>query len=161
MSDSNSAWIAWPEYGRQVSFRVPGAPVAQPRPRAVMRGRRAGVYVDTSGPIGAYRDSVAALCRQAVTERFSGPVAVVLHFVFPRPQRMVWRRRPMPAEWRCTKPDIDNLAKAVMDSMNGVAWHDDGQVVAMSATKVTAAGEQDACTMITVLEILGGVDERG
>lgn len=33
------------------------------------------------------------------------------------------------------KPDIDNIAKLVMDSLNGVAWEDDKQVCALEASK--------------------------
>lgn len=34
-----------------------------------------------------------------------------------------------------TKPDIDNIIKVVMDGLNGVAYHDDKQVVMVSAEK--------------------------
>ena len=34
-----------------------------------------------------------------------------------------------------TKPDIDNVIKAVLDGLNGVAYADDSQVVALSASK--------------------------
>lgn len=33
------------------------------------------------------------------------------------------------------KPDCDNIAKAVLDGLNGVAFQDDSQVVALSITK--------------------------
>lgn len=33
------------------------------------------------------------------------------------------------------KPDCDNIAKAVLDALNGVAWEDDSQVVALSVRK--------------------------
>lgn len=34
-----------------------------------------------------------------------------------------------------TKPDIDNIVKVVMDGLNGVAYHDDKQVVRVVAEK--------------------------
>lgn len=34
-----------------------------------------------------------------------------------------------------TKPDLDNLAKAVLDGMNGIVFEDDKQVVGLSVTK--------------------------
>lgn len=34
-----------------------------------------------------------------------------------------------------TKPDADNCAKAILDALNGVAWHDDSQVVSLSVDK--------------------------
>ena len=33
------------------------------------------------------------------------------------------------------KPDIDNIIKAVLDALNGVAYKDDTQVVQVMATK--------------------------
>ena len=33
------------------------------------------------------------------------------------------------------KPDIDNLTKAVLDALNGLAWYDDAQIVELNASK--------------------------
>jgi Holliday junction resolvase RusA-like endonuclease len=38
------------------------------------------------------------------------------------------------------KPDIDNLAKSVLDGMNGIVWRDDSQIVSLHVTKVYASG---------------------
>jgi Holliday junction resolvase RusA-like endonuclease len=35
----------------------------------------------------------------------------------------------------CKKPDADNIAKLVLDALNGVAWVDDKQVYSVSAEK--------------------------
>jgi Holliday junction resolvase RusA-like endonuclease len=37
-----------------------------------------------------------------------------------------------------TKPDVDNLAKSVLDAINGVAYKDDNQIVDLVARKVYA-----------------------
>lgn len=34
-----------------------------------------------------------------------------------------------------TKPDIDNLAKCVLDALNGIAYRDDNQVVRLEVSK--------------------------
>ena len=31
--------------------------------------------------------------------------------------------------WHITRPDIDNIAKSILDSFNGVLWEDDSQVI--------------------------------
>lgn len=36
------------------------------------------------------------------------------------------------------KPDVDNIAKAVFDSLNGIAYKDDAQVVELSMAKYYA-----------------------
>ena len=48
-------------------------------------------------------------------------------------------KRKLAGEVRPTKkPDIDNILKAVLDSLNGIAYIDDSQVVALSAEKYYA-----------------------
>lgn len=39
------------------------------------------------------------------------------------------------------KPDADNIAKVVMDALNGVAWKDDSQVVSLIVHKYYAPDE--------------------
>lgn len=39
------------------------------------------------------------------------------------------------------KPDVDNIAKIVMDALNGVAWKDDAQVVNLHVYKVYVPDE--------------------
>lgn len=34
-----------------------------------------------------------------------------------------------------SKPDLDNIVKAILDSLNGVAWYDDSQVVSLTVNK--------------------------
>ena len=45
-----------------------------------------------------------------------------------RPQKLL-------REFDTYKPDADNIAKAVLDAMNGLAFVDDSQVVSLTATK--------------------------
>lgn len=35
-----------------------------------------------------------------------------------------------------SKPDADNIAKLVLDALNGKAWHDDSQIVNLDVTKL-------------------------
>ena len=38
----------------------------------------------------------------------------------------------------CVRPDVDKLVRALLDALTGVAYHDDGQVVALSVRKIYA-----------------------
>ena len=66
-------------------------------------------------------------------EPFSGPIAVCI---------MTYRQLPNSApksvisEQDTHKPDIDNVAKIVLDALNGVAWKDDAQVVSLTVSKL-------------------------
>tara|TARA_R110000824_G_scaffold13890_1_gene59751 strand:- start:49 stop:312 length:264 start_codon:yes stop_codon:yes gene_type:complete len=65
----------------------------------------------------------------------SGAVSVGLTFWFPRPKALVWKTKPMLAEVKMTKPDLDNLAKGVLDALQHHAFGDDSQVVELRLSK--------------------------
>lgn len=35
----------------------------------------------------------------------------------------------------CRKPDADNVGKLILDALNGLAWHDDAQIVGLTIIK--------------------------
>lgn len=47
-------------------------------------------------------------------------------------------------------PDIDNLIKAILDGLNGIAWEDDKQVVGVHAIRCKAASKQDEYAEIEI-----------
>ena len=55
-------------------------------------------------------------------------------------------------EFPLKKPDADNIIKVVQDALNGVAYHDDKQVMYVTAKKVYSAIEG---LDITVGEYMG------
>lgn len=121
-----------------INFFVPGIPKPQPRPRAVVRGKHAGVY--DPGTASAWRADVrAAALSAAPREPFTGGVVVSLAFAFQRPASHLKKRggltRNAPA-FPTGRNDVDNLAKAVIDAMDGLGfWGDDGQIVDLRVTK--------------------------
>ena len=111
-----------------VAFSVPGDPVPQPRPRVSTVGGFGRAYVPRTHAVHAYRDAVALAAKAAGCEPHPEPVNVVIDFVFGRPKshlRKSGLRSDAPVLPRC---DLDNMAKAVLDALNGVAWVDDSQV---------------------------------
>jgi len=74
-----------------------------------------------------------------------GPVAVDLHFTVPRPKTL-----PRKVIWPIKRPDIDKLARAVLDGLvYGGVLGDDSQVVTLIAHKHYATPE--ALPGVTVL----------
>lgn len=125
-----------------ITIRVDGIPKPQPRPRAVIRGNRAGVY--DPGTAESWRSSVreAALPMRPGTP-ISGPVQIKMRFRLPRPQshyrtgKRYKDLKPSAPIPHTKKPDIDNLAKAVMDSLSDIGmWRDDSIVWDEHATKI-------------------------
>lgn len=117
------------------SFWVDGAPKAQPRPRAFRRGDRAAVF--DPGTAEQWKGLVALASREFRPDApVEGPVAVELRFFLPRPKARSRAKDPH-GEMPCTsKPDADNLAKAVLDALTQEGWwRDDAQVVRLAVEK--------------------------
>lgn len=75
------------------------------------------------------------------------PVRVTIRTMRPLPKS---RPKSVEAEPDIVKPDADNIAKLVLDALNGAAWEDDTQVVCLRVTKyrrIRCASEQ---TIVTV-----------
>lgn len=64
---------------------------------------------------------------------YSGAVAVEITYRRPLPES---RPKAVESEPDTFKPDLDNVAKAVLDALNGVAYEDDRQVTALTVRKL-------------------------
>lgn len=117
-----------------IRFTVPGIPVAKGRPRITTRGGFARAY--TPAKTVAYEAHVASAGRDAMGDAspYAGPLAVNLTAVFPIPSSWPKARRQS-AHWHTSKPDGDNIAKALGDGLNGICWHDDAQVASWRVLK--------------------------
>jgi Holliday junction resolvase RusA-like endonuclease len=139
----------------KIEFNVPAVPVAQPRARATAINGMARMYeAKKSHPIHEFK----ATCRMACDSAFrkaplTGPLHVMLEFLFPRPAAKQWKSRAMVREWKTTKPDVDNLAKAVFDALNGIMWADDSQIVTCSVGKMIASGDEQPGVKVTVIDL--------
>lgn len=122
-----------------IAFSVPGDPVPQPRPRVTTRGGFARAYVPGKHPVHAYRQAVAAAARAAGCGVHGEPVEVVIDFVFARPKSHLRKNGLAKDAPRLPRPDLDNTTKAVLDSLNGVAWDDDAQVARLVVSKTYGA----------------------
>lgn len=47
----------------------------------------------------------------------------------------------MPSYRHTKKPDADNVLKAVLDALNGLAWVDDAQVFSATVRKFVCSGD--------------------
>ncbi len=127
----------------EVRLHVPGRPVAKGRPRMTRAGR---VY--TPAPTRAYGDLVAAAWMDAGRRRLPdlAPFALYAEFAFTRPKshyrteaRLVRPDAPV-----LPRADTDNLCKAILDSLQGLAFADDRLCGEIHATKRWAAAGEAA-----------------
>ena len=128
-------------------FSVPGIPVAKGRPRFARVGR--GVRTFTPEATTRYEDRVRNAAHMHGVQLIEGAVRVVIEAVWPT-RGQPRKRDPRPAEPKVTKPDSDNVAKAILDSLNGIAWHDDSQVVELTVRKRHAAQGEAACATVQI-----------
>jgi Holliday junction resolvase RusA-like endonuclease len=125
----------------QIMFTVYGEPVAKGRPRFAKRGN----YVQTYTPVKtkSYEDEVRLLATKAKGSgsTLEGSVSVFIYISFSVPQSYTKRKREacLSGETKHTKkPDLDNVAKAIIDGMNGIIFKDDSQIINLHVTKVYA-----------------------
>jgi Holliday junction resolvase RusA-like endonuclease len=139
-------------------FQVPGQPQGKGRPRVGKIGAHARLF--TPAKTVAYEGLVAHAAQEAMAGRkpFDGPVQVSMALGCQVPQSWSQRkqRAAIAGEIRPTsKPDIDNVVKAVFDGLNGVAWRDDVQVVTLTVGKHYSAIPRVAVHVSDAAELSG------
>ncbi|MBO4127775.1 RusA family crossover junction endodeoxyribonuclease [Streptococcus suis] len=130
---------------------IPIEPKPQSRPRAGKRGRHATVYED--GKMVAWRKKCTELVRQLYDgPYFYGAIKVDMTFYMPAPKSIAEPPKPRSKAKKVqeyedfineriyvnTKPDLDNLEKAVYDSISKaeIVWTDDNIIVEHTTRKV-------------------------
>jgi len=115
-----------------LKITVPGRPVPKGRPRLGVSGRKAFVY--TPPATREYEKLVGWVARCAGCRPVKMPVAVVLDVYIKR------------------KLDADNLAKSILDGLNGIAYEDDDQVVELLVRKHRVNKKTDERVEIEIRE---------
>lgn len=121
--------------GKSWSCIIHGDPVGQGRPR--FSRRRDGVHTYNPERSEAWRSvAVETMCCHWDGGPIDAPCTVEVRAVLQRPKRLMRRCDP---EWRLPcpcKPDVDNVAKAVLDALTEAkVLSDDARVVRLVVTK--------------------------
>ena len=124
-----------------ITFCVPGMPVGKGRPKASRTPT--GIRMRTPEKTAHYENLVAmsahaAMIKASITEPLAGPVELTLVMDYKIPAS--WSKRAQERAQRgethpTTKPDLDNVLKAIGDACNGIVWRDDAQIVVMLGAK--------------------------
>lgn len=122
----------------EVMFKVEGTPIGKGRPKFARRGNFVSAYTPTK--TRDYESLIADAAKQAMgsSEPLKTPVAAYIYITVPIPASYSKKRTEAclsGLERPCKKPDIDNVIKAYLDSMNGIVYDDDTQVVSLHSTK--------------------------
>lgn len=139
---------------KTIQFIAFGDPKGQPRPRAFSRGGITRMY-DPGTAEGWKGQIAAAAMPHKPAAQLEGPLHVTLLFRFARPKSH-WSKKglkPTAPEYHTSKPDADNLAKAVLDCITQLGfWRDDAQVAALDVRKKYANAEPFCEITITQIE---------
>lgn len=129
----------------QVIFEVEGVRGKQ-RPRFCKRG---GTY--TPRETEEYEQRVADAFRAAAGrdwDTYKGAVAVEIATARTLPKS---RPKRVETEPDTFKPDADNIAKIVLDGLNGVAYADDAQVTRLTVVKMPRVRRQGDIMEVVVI----------
>lgn len=113
-----------------IKFFVEGVPIPQGSMKSfVVKGR--AVLTSDNPELKAWRKAVAAeAMKHAPDKLFDGAVKVDLLFVLPRPKYV---KKLQSLQYK--KPDVDKLARAILDSLTGTIITNDSRVCALEAWK--------------------------
>jgi Holliday junction resolvase RusA-like endonuclease len=123
-------------------FFIAGIPVAKGSMKAfINRKNGRPILTHTNAPEQkAWASSVAYAAQKEGAKLTKDAIFLGLEFHMPRPKGHfnksgLSKSAPM---FHVKKPDLDKLTRMIMDSLTGIVWEDDSQVVSVKAEKVYA-----------------------
>lgn len=143
-----------------LSFTIPGPPQGK------QRHRTGKGHAYTPAKTKAYQSIVrACFCRDNPQftrgpvkrpELHTGPVRLECVAYYPRPKshygtgRNAGKLKDTAPYYPLLKPDYDNIEKVIADSLNGLAYLDDKQVIDSHCLKLYQIPNCEPCVMVTV-----------
>ena len=121
-------------------FFVQGHPKATPRVKACRQGASARVYTPKTADDWKYCVKQVALAQIERLGSFEDePLELRMSFYLPRPKSHYNKKglKETAPVFCSSKPDCDNLTKAVMDALTDAGmWRDDAQVARITCEKL-------------------------
>ena len=131
------------------SFRIDGKPQGKGRPRFTRSG-----HTYTPDSTAEYEQRVKLACRLSGAPKLTGSISADIRAVFAVPKSYTKKERSaaLALHFAPRKPDCDNIAKIILDALNGLAYDDDAQVVRLHVEK--CYGE----AAYVAVELKGGIN---
>ena len=159
-----------------LTITVAGEPQSQDRRTRHLRAKDGRVFAGTYllAETRQWREKILFAARRHPDfprEPWDGPIRVSIEAFFPRPKALGAKKHPRGAIRKNTKPDADNLVKAILDALTpprarrvtteaqrkvlrmGYLWIDDGQVHLGPVDRYYAAAESGPGVIITIERI--------
>lgn len=129
-------------------INIPGKVVGKQRPKFSRQGNFVKTY--TPEKTVNYENWVKMCWMNSGQEKMQGNIIAVIVARFMIPQSFSKKKRNELNEKPCPKkPDCDNIAKSILDALNGIAYDDDAQIVELSVSKVYSANEEGVDLYLT------------
>jgi Holliday junction resolvase RusA-like endonuclease len=145
-----------------IKFEVMGKPYGQKRPRAFRRGKFIGIYspkenVDyATKVISAFKGvspKIVVEGRPLFPEGTPVGVKIIAYYSLPKVSKKELLREPLKYRFPLRKPDLDNVAKGLLDSLTQAhAWHDDAQVVELQVIKLYVSDDTEERVIVELWE---------
>ena len=120
------------------TFEIVGEPQGKGRPRFSTRGGFVKTY--TPEKTASYENFVkVCYLNKYKGQKLDGEIIAEIIAYFSIPKSFSKKKRVQAIEGKIMptkKPDTDNIAKTILDSLNGIAFEDDKQVVALLVKKL-------------------------
>lgn len=126
----------------EIKLRAYGRPTPQGSKKSIGNNR----FIEASKYLPAWREALRqAALQSAPDEPLRGPLSLSAVFYLNKPKSI---KRDLPT----VPPDLDKLLRS-LDSLTGIIWEDDAQVVIVTAYKFYADAHEPEGADITVTPI--------
>ena len=130
-----------------ISFLIPGTPKST-QPGSAVRLPNGRSFQPKKHP------EWVAWCRltaqlHAPKEPLDGPIWVNLVYSLPRP-----KSAPKSKRFPWSRPDVENFGKGLLDSFQGLLYHDDGQIVKLYLCKRYCDSEESPHVEVAMGELI-------
>ena len=121
---------------QKLSIVIPGNPIAQSRPRL----RRTGKFVSVYDPDRKEKELLISYVQEEIGKHFQ-PIEkpISINITFHMPMLSTWsppRKQKSEGLIHIKRPDLDNLLKYILDSLNGILYSDDSQIYEINTRKI-------------------------
>lgn len=131
---------------------IAGEPVAKGRPRITSFNGQARAY--TPAKTRKEEERVARLWTGICIPQ-GEPIEVFVSAYHQRPKNHLLKSGLLSTAGKASyfptkRPDLDNIVKLILDGLNGVAFHDDAQIVNLHAARYWAAVNEEPGVRVRV-----------
>lgn len=132
-----------------IYFRIPGKAEGKGRPRF------SNGHTYTPDKTRNYEELVRALYKSKCKEEPTSEPVIVNINVYTTPAKSLTKKKKteLMKKLPMKKPDLDNVAKIILDALNGVAWNDDTQVVSLSVRRIWNKEDYVCVTIVKENEV--------